>query len=148
MSARLTLLFLCDESERHSTFISELLAVGFRLLIEHRPEDAKIVLSRVSADAIMIRHGAVQDGSLVGAELKLVAPRTPIILFRSDAQGRGTELGIDSVCRADPHDETVARAVALFFHSALSSQITRRIVRTPDKGVHAPASSGKAQMTL
>ncbi|MGB8885395.1 MAG: hypothetical protein WCC87_01665 [Candidatus Korobacteraceae bacterium] len=148
MSARLTLLFLCDESELDSPFISALLAAGFRLLIEHHPEDAKTVLSRMPADAIMIRHNAIQDGSLVGAELKLLAPRTPIILFLSGSQGQGLQLGIDSVCHADPQDETVARAVAVFFHHALSPHPPRSPQRTPDRNMQVPETGSKTQLTL
>jgi hypothetical protein len=147
MSAGLTLLLLCDQSELHSPFISALRAAGFRLLIEHHPEDAKMLLSRISADAIMIRHDAVQDRSLIGAELKLLAPRTPIILFLSGTQRRGTQLGIDSVCLADPHDETVARAVAVFFHRALTAQAPHRSFRTPGESVQVSASSSKTQLT-
>ncbi len=147
MSAGLTLLLLCDQSEVHSPFTAALLAAGFRLLIEHHPEDAKLLLSRISADAIMIRHDAVRDGSLLGAELKLLAPRTPIILFLSGSQHRGTHLGIDSVCHADPQDETVARAVAVFFHRALTAQTPHRSFRTPGESVQVPASSSKRQLT-
>src|SRR5450755_1157477 len=115
MSARLTLLLLCDQSEVHFPFISALLAAGFQVLIEHCPEDAKRILSRVSLDVVMIRHHAVQNGSPVGADLKLVAPRTPIILFPGSPQCRAPQPGIDSVCHTDPQDETLAPAVAVFF---------------------------------
>jgi hypothetical protein len=148
MSARLTLLLLCDQTELNSQFISALLAIGFQLLIEHHLEDVKRVLSRVPVDAIMIRHDAVRDGSLVGAELKVVAPRTPIILFPSDTQYRGPRLGIDSVCHADPQDETLARAVAVFFHSALSAKPPNRLIRTPGDKVQVPATESKTQLTL
>ena len=148
MSARLTLLLLCDEPELHSPFISALLAAGFRLLIEHYPEDAKTLLSRVPADAVMIRHHAVRCGSRVGAELKLVAPGTPIILFPSGAQCPGPQPGIDSVCHDDPKDEIVARAVAVFFHSALTKQSSQRPVHAANENVPAAAAHSKTQLTL
>ena len=133
MSARLTLLLLCDEPELHSPFISALLAAGFRLLIEHYPEDAKTLLSRVPADAVMIRHHAVRCGSRVGA---------------SGAQCPGPQPGIDSVCHADPKDEIVARAVAVFFHSALTKQSSQRPVHAANENVPAAAAHSKTQLTL
>lgn len=148
MSARLTLLLLCDQTELHSPFISALLATGFQLLIEHHPEDAKRLLSRVSADAIMIRHDSIRDGSLIGAELKLVAPRTPIILFPRGTKCVGPRLGIDSVCHADPEDETVARAVAVFFHNALTPPSPHQPVGAPRRKVQVPEADGKTQLTL
>jgi hypothetical protein len=148
MSARLTLLLLCDQTELNSQFISALLATGFHLLIEHHPEDAKRLLSRAPLDAIMIRHDAVRNGSLVGAELKVVAPRTPIILFPGDTNCRGPQLGIDSICHADVRDETLARAIAVFFHSALSSQPPNRLLRPRGDNVQVPAPESKTQLTL
>lgn len=146
--AGLTLLFLCDHTELHSPLIPELLAAGFQLLIEHSPDDAKHVVSCLPVDAIMIRHSDVQDGTLLGAELKLLAPRTPIILFPLDARCQSAKPGIDSLCHADPEDESVARAVAVFFHVSLTAQAPYRSVRMPNGIGEVFARSSKWQMSL
>jgi hypothetical protein len=143
MSARLTLLLLCDQTELHSPFISALLAAGFQLLIEHRLEGAKLLLSRLPADAIMVCHESLQDGGVVGAELKRIAPRTPIILFPRGSHNLGPQLGIDSVCHADPQDEVVARAVAVFFYGALTPPSQRLPVAAASPNVRVSAPKGK-----
>jgi hypothetical protein len=148
MSAGLTLLFLCNHTELHSPLIPELLATGFQLLIEHNPDDAKHVASRLPVDAIMIRHSDVQDGTLLGADLKLLAPRTPVILFPLDAKCKSPQLGIDSLCHADPQDESVARAVAVFFHLSLTAQAPYRTVQMPNGIADIFAISGKWQLSL
>lgn len=129
MSARLTLLLLCDQVDTYANFISALLGAGFQLLVGRTSEDAKELLAHVSADIVMILHEGVCDGSLVGAELKLIAPQTPIILITDGRHALGPQLGIDSICHADLRDETLARGVATFFRMTLTKQTTRWSVR-------------------
>ena len=64
----------------------------------------------------------------IGAEFKLVAPQTPIY-FSGNPLCRGPQIGIDSICHADPQDETLARAIAVFFHNAMIFEPPRRQVR-------------------
>ncbi len=148
MSARLTLLLLCDRTELHSPLTSALLAAGFQLLIQHNPEVARIFLSHVSVDAIMIRHDSLQDSGRVSAALKLVAPHTPIILFAGASEEVRPQPGIASICRADPYDETVVRGVAVFFHNALAAQLPRQPMRTLEAGVQVSRADSKTQLTL
>ncbi|MGC2111233.1 MAG: hypothetical protein WA655_17090 [Candidatus Korobacteraceae bacterium] len=138
MSARLTLLLLCDQVDTYAVFISALLAAGFQLLVGRTPEDAKELLAQVSADIVMILHDGVCDGSLVGAELKLIAPQTPIILITDGWLAPGPQLGIDSICHADPRDETLARGVATFFRMTLTKQTTRWQVRKSGEAIVSP----------
>jgi|HubBroStandDraft_6_1064221.scaffolds.fasta_scaffold118011_3 hypothetical protein len=147
MSARLTLLLLCDQTELHSAFTNALLAAGFQLLIQHQPGDAKTVLSHLSVDAIMIRHNAIADGSAVAAELKFVAPRTPIIFFPAESNYQGPRRGIDSVCRADPHDEIIARAVAVFFHQAMTRHSPHQPINGPFETVRHPEPDSEPLLT-
>lgn len=135
MSARLTLLLLCDQVDTYANFISALLGAGFQLLIGRTPEDAKELLSRLSADMVMIRHDGVYDGSLVGAELKLIAPQTPIILITDGTQALGPQVGIDSICHCDPKDDTLARGVATFFRMTLTKQTKLWHVRKPEEAI-------------
>ena len=141
MSARLTLLLLCDRTELHSPFTSALMAAGFQLLIRHQPEGVKILLSHASVDAIMIHHDSIRDSGRTGAALKMLAPRTPVILFAGDSEVAKPEPGIDSICRADVRDEAVARAVAIFFYNALSIHLPDAPMRTLGPGVQGQADS-------
>jgi len=141
MSARLTLLLLCDQVDTYAYLISALLAAGFQLLVGRTPEDAKELLAHVPADLVMIRHDGVHDGSLVGAELKLIAPKTPILLLTSDSHPLGPQLGIDSICHVDPSDEALARGVANFFRMVLTKQTKRWPIRQTGEAVLSPFDS-------
>jgi len=83
-------------------------------------EQAKKLLTTVATDAIMILHSSLPQGRRLGAELKSIAPRTPVILFDNETDSPVPPEGIDSLCRADLQDESVTRAVAIFFRQILT----------------------------
>ncbi len=143
MSARLTLLLLCDQSDLYSLLMSAMISADFQVVVAHSTEQAKRILLSQAVDAVMIWHNGIPDGSLVGAELKQVAPRTPVILFGKEEEKNGPTLGIDSVCRGDFQDEFVARAVANFFRQTLAASRPRGAVSTRDKkvGFRVPGSN-------
>ena len=120
MSARLTLLFLCDQIDTYSLFASALLAAGFHVLIEHTAEGAKRRLAHATADLVMIRHHDMSADSQLGVELKLLAPRTPIVLLAAESQPASPHPGVDSVCHADTRDAVLAQAVAMFFRNTVA----------------------------
>ena len=121
MSTILTLLFVRNPSEGYSPFLAPLRAAALRLLVEHRTEDIKALLSRESVDAIVLDQEHLQD-SLV-AELKRIAPRTPLIwLRRRTRRAASKPPGIAAVCCADPGDEKLLNAMPVFLGLILGKQ--------------------------
>jgi|SRR5208282_5545536 len=123
MSSRLTLLFVCDAAEDCSPFRAPLRADNDRLLVGHRTEDTKMLLSGEPVDAIIIHQDHLQDGCSVVGELKRAAPRTPVMLLRTDKQCKGIKPpGIVAVCCADLRDEKLVKAMWMFFRLILGKQ--------------------------
>ena len=121
MSANLTLLFVRNPDEVSSPFLAPLRAAAVRLLVEHRTEDIRVLLRRESVDAIVLDQDHLEDG--VVAELKLVAPRTPLILLRRRNQEKAAKPpGIAAVCCADPGDEKLLSAMPIFVGFILGKQ--------------------------
>ncbi len=124
MSARLTLLVLCDPSELHSQMFSAFLSADFEIVSASHSEQARQVLSVRAVDAILIRHDSLPDGSSAGTQMKRIAPRTPVFLLADERVrgGSGPHPGLDSVCYADfrHEDESVMWAIAVFFRNALT----------------------------
>lgn len=126
MSARLTLLLLCDAMGSYPLLVSELVAAGFQVFEEASLPAAKRRLRHSAMDLILIRLEELQDGTLLGSELKMIAGRTPIMLLAGDDQKLAPQVEIDSICRADLEDETVTHALAFFFRGILSNPAGQR----------------------
>jgi hypothetical protein len=146
MSARLTLLYLCDRSEADS-FFSALIASEFQVLLAHDINYAKILLANFCVDAIMVSHLGSQGDAQVGANLKLVAPHTPLILCDDGSHAASSRAGVDSVCSADLKDDSVARAVALFFRQSIVGSRLRRMHSALDEDVRIAALFPNERMT-
>jgi hypothetical protein len=147
MSARLTLLFLCDRSESDSLFISALIASEFQVLLAHDINYAKVLLANFCVDAIMVSHMESQGAAPVGASLKLVSPHIPLILCSDGSDEANSRAGVDSVCSADLKDDSVARAVALFFRQSIVGSRLRRMRSTADEELRLLALFPDEQMT-
>jgi len=144
MSARLTLLLLCDPSELPSLFLAALAAADFQLLFAQHVEHATSILSSLIVDAILIGLGS----ALGAAELKRAAPRTPTILLSSESRALDAQGGIDSVCRADLKDEVVARAVAVFFRQSLLLGRPQKNALLPREKRDRIASGARQQVAI
>jgi len=128
----LTLLFLCDQVEAHPLFISAFSAAGFQLLVMQHTEEAKTLLSHISVDAVAVWDNGIRDHSPLGGDLKVVAGRTPIILFSDANNHQPTPHGIDSVCRVDTKDEILLHAAAIFFRQSLTASRSRELMKMPE----------------
>jgi hypothetical protein len=135
MSARLTLLILCDQTEPESIFISAFVSAEFQVLVARHIEYAKVLLSNLAVDAIMILQKDNRNDGLTGSALKLLAPETPVILCRNGMVRQGAYPGVDSVLRADFQDEVVARGVAIFFRQSLTASRSGRVTEMPGKNL-------------
>src|ERR1017187_6554673 len=114
MTAILTLMFVRNPGEVPSPFLAPVGAAALRLLVEHRTEDIKALLSRAPVDAILLDQDHLQDS--VVTEIKRIPPRTPLILMRCRSKLWAMNLpGVSFVCCADPEDEKVLNALPIFF---------------------------------
>lgn len=114
VSANLKLLFVRNPKMVCSPFVAPLRAAVPRLLVEHRTEDIKVLLSREPVDAIILDQDHLQDR--IVAELKRIAPRTPVILLRRRSEHAAIKPhGIAAVCCVDPTDEKLLNAMPIFF---------------------------------
>jgi hypothetical protein len=122
VTAPLTLLFVRNPGEIYSPFPAALRAAAPRLLVEHRTEEIKVLLSREPVAAILLDQDHLQDCVL--AELKRIAPRTPLILLRRPNQQVATKPpGIAAVCCVDPRDEKLLHAVPIFLGFSLGKLV-------------------------
>ncbi len=121
MNTSLTLLFVCNAGQESTPFVAPLPGASDRLLVGHRTEDTKMLLSAQPVDAIIIHQDRLQKGSIVVAELKRTAPRTPMMLLRSRRRcNQGVKPpGIVAVCCADLRDEKLIHAMWMFFRLIL-----------------------------
>jgi hypothetical protein len=122
MTAILTLLFVGKPGEVGSPFLPPLRAAVSRLLVERRREDIKALLSREPVDAIMLDQDHLRDD--VVTVLKDIAPWTPVILLCRRSQGAAIKPpGVAVVCCADPGDEKLLNAMAIFLGFILGKRV-------------------------
>lgn len=119
MSSRLTLLILCDQMELHPLLISALEAADFRVVRASRKEQATKLLADLDVDAVIVDQSASHTGVSICPALKRVSPQTPILIFAGENQHTQSYPGIYSVLHADPSDELLARAIAMFLRESL-----------------------------
>jgi hypothetical protein len=123
MSVILTLLFVCDKANGGSPFLVPLREAELRLLVGHHTEDAKTMLAGEPIDAIVVDPDHLQDSHGVMAELKHVAPRTPVIVLRRKNRDRVIKPpGVAAVCTADPADKKVLSTIPAFLGLILGKQ--------------------------
>ena len=113
MNFRFTLLFVCDQAHFYSSFIDAFVATDVQVLIARNVAQAEAFLLRSPVHGILLRHDGNRDDRRLASQLKRIAPRVPIFLLTDQAQPRQPD--IESIWRADLGDETIARAMALFF---------------------------------
>ncbi len=119
MSSRLTLLFLCHQCEPSPVLISALEWAGFHVILAYTQKEAAQLARTFRVDAIIVYPDAPGFGRLACTTLKRLVPRTPILLFTNQRLQPESYPGIYSVLRADPYDEVLSCAVALFLRETL-----------------------------
>ena len=123
MSAVLTLLLVCHDSEDCSRLLAPAPTDSDRLLVGRCSQDPKLLLPGEPVDAIVIHQDHLQHGCSVIAEFRRVAPRTPVMLLRSRNEPKAIKPpGIVAVCCADLQDEKLVRSMWTFFRLILGKQ--------------------------
>jgi hypothetical protein len=118
MNSRLTLLFVCDQSQFYSAFLTEFESADFQVLIVRGPARAKSILLVRSVNAIILCHNQHHDNRALAPQLKRIAPSVPVFLLTDQPQSRATD--IDSVWRFDSSDPVVMRGMAIFCRNLFS----------------------------
>lgn len=112
MNSRLTLLFVCDESQLYSEFLTEFRSADFQVLIARNIARAKAILLTRSVNAIVLSHDDRRDDRALAPRLKRSSPGVPIFLLTDQEQPRPDD--IDSIWRLEAGDAVVARGMAVF----------------------------------
>jgi len=117
MSARLTLLFVCDNPAAFSPFRDFLEDVGFRVLDAQRT----LLCSYVEpVDGVLIYQHDVRLGSIIGCDIKPLFPGTPVVLISTGVETMAPSLGVDAICYSNSLDEETSQAIAMLFCDLLS----------------------------
>ena len=121
MTARLRLLFVCENSDACSCFQSYLEREGCHLLLATDTRHAvRIVLSACSVDAILIHHDDIGRGSTISSGLRLICPRMPVLLLTAEWPGNGAlPFGVDALCYANSLSRRAAHDIAKFVRHLL-----------------------------
>jgi hypothetical protein len=123
----LTLLFVRHDSEDCSRSLAPVPSASDRLLVGRCSKATELLFSGGPVDAIVIHQDHLQHGCNVVAELKRVAPRTPVILLRDQSQQKEMKPpGISAVCCVDQGDEELVKSLWRFFRLILGKQAERR----------------------
>ncbi len=127
MSSRLTLLFLCYQCEPSPILISALEQAGFQLLISYSQKEAGQLIQTFMIDTVVVCPKEPALGRMACTSLKRQVPRTPILLLTKDSLRPESYPGIYSVLHADPYDEVLACAVALFLRESIRAVHLARV---------------------
>jgi Orn/Lys/Arg decarboxylase, N-terminal domain len=113
MSSRLTLLFVCDQSDVYSSLIDEFRAAEFQVLLARSLAQAKSTLLARSVCAIVLRHDGLCDDRALASSLKRMAPDIPVFLLTDQQQPLPAD--VDSIWRSAFGDPVITRGMAVFF---------------------------------
>ena len=124
MSVRPKLLFVCRGAEAHLSFMHYLERAGCRLIVAREAEHAaKILVTAVDVDAILIHHEDITHGSTMGSGFKLITPLLPVLLLTKEWPTNGVlPGGVDALCYAVSLNRRVANDIARFVRYLLLEQ--------------------------
>jgi len=114
MSARFTLLFVCDSPAACSVFCNYLRNTGLRVAA-HDTGSAVMCSYPEPVDGVLIYQDDVRLGSVIGSNLKPLFPNTPVVLVSTGFETMAPSLGIDAVCYTDALDDEISRVIAMLF---------------------------------
>ena len=135
MNSRLTLLFVCNQANLYSNFISEFGSAGFQVLLARNLTQAKAMLLSRPVNAVLLRHDCTGDDRALAPQLKRIAPQLSVYLL-TDQQQRPPR-GVDSVWSWKTPDVTVARGMAILFRQLFTPRAVSAGVRlVPDEREH------------
>jgi hypothetical protein len=116
MSARFTLLIVCDDNAGCSAFHDHLRDTGFRVLTAHNTGSAVTCLCNRPVDGVLICQNDVQLGSIIGRGLKPLFPSIPVLLISTGSETVVPPSGIAAVCYTSSLDDEMAGVIAMLFH--------------------------------
>ena len=120
MTARFTLLFLCDNTAACSAFHGYLRDTGLRVLVAHDIESAVLCSYTQHVDGVLIYQDDVRLGSIVGSDLSSLYPSTPVVLISTGFETMAPSLGTDAICYTNSLDDETSEVIAMLFRDLLS----------------------------
>jgi len=120
MSARATLLFVCDNPAACSPFRDFLEDVGFRVLDAHDIESTVLCSYVDPVDGVLVYQHDVRLGSIIGCDIKPLFPGTPVVLISTGVETMAPSLGVDAICYSNSLDEETSQVIAMLFRDLLS----------------------------
>ena len=122
MSARFTLLFVCDDPEASSRFGKSLQDTGLQLRSMRSTERTIVLTSDGPVDGVLVYQEDVQAGSAIGSRLKTLLGNTPVVLISTGCETMAPWFGIDAVCYTNSLDDEMAHIIAMLFRDLLVQQ--------------------------
>jgi hypothetical protein len=122
MSARFTLLFVCDSLAACSVFCDYLRDTGLRVLAAHDTGSAVMCSYTEPVDGVLIYQDDVRLGSIIGCDFKPLFPNTPVVLISTGFATLAPSPGIDAVCYTGALDDEMAGVIAMVFRELLIRQ--------------------------
>lgn len=126
MSSRLTLVFVCDRADQLSVLISAFEAADFHLAVAATEEDAETLLAQLRADIVVIDDSNPHLASSTAAALQRHRVDVPVLLFSTGSHPPQAFSRGFTVLQADPRDEVLSRALALFLSNSLGSDADKK----------------------
>jgi hypothetical protein len=115
MSERLSLLFVCEDSDACFRFQRYLKREGCSLVLATDTERAARTLLCSSVAAVLIHLDNIPRGSIVACGLKLISPQTPMLLITGEWPINVVcPPGVDALCRATFLNRRAAHKIAKF----------------------------------
>lgn len=122
MSARFTLLFVCDNPAACSAFCNYLRNTGLRVLAAHDTGSAVVCSYTSPVDGVLIYQDDVRLGGIIGSDFRPLFPNTPVVLISTGFATMAPSSGIDAVCYTRSLDNEMAGVMAMVFRELLIRQ--------------------------
>jgi hypothetical protein len=132
MTARFTLLFVCDNPDACYRFRQSLCDTGFQL-ISVLGIRSTTISSNEFADGVLVYQEDVRVGLPIALWLKTLFRNTPVVLISTGTMA--PSFGIDAVCYAGALDDDMAGIVAMLFRDLLIQRPYRANVRLEHEDV-------------
>jgi PilZ domain len=120
MSARFTLLFICDNPAACSPFYDFLRDAGFRVLDAHSIESTVLCSYVEPVDGVLIYQHDVRLGSIIGCDIKPLFPDRPVVLISTGFETMAPSLDVDAICYSNSLDEETSQVIAMLFRDLVS----------------------------
>lgn len=134
MNRHINLLFVCEPIEACSCFHMCLEREGCRVTVVINTEDARrTLLFPAAIDAVLIHDDNIVRGSTVASGLKLISPRTPVLMVSNQWPSKGiAPFGPDALYHTTSLNGQTASDVASFIRHLIAEKSLHLVEKLPD----------------